>query len=172
MKKETYKINERMLKNNGMTLIELMVVVAILSFIILGLVTFFTGGAKSWIAGQSQLKAQREARQAMERMVREIREGKEIVTGSVNSFTVKIPVFDTDGLLTGDYNNITYELENNVIKRENLPLIDDVKTFQITYPDNSKIHIILDIDVDEDNNPDITLDTDINLRNYGIGTNT
>jgi len=159
-------------RNNGMTLIELMVVVAILSFIILGLVTFFTGGAKSWVAGQSQLKAQREARQAMERMVREIREGKEIVAGSVNSFTVKIPVFDNDGLLTGDYNNITYEyeLENNVIKRENMQLIDYVKTFQVTYPDNSIIHIILEVDVDEDNNSDITLDTDINLRNYGIGT--
>jgi len=53
-------------RNNlkGFSLIELMVVVVILSLIVLGLVTFFTGGARSWISGQSQLTAQRSARQA------------------------------------------------------------------------------------------------------------
>ena len=61
----------------GFSLIEMMVVVAILGLIVLGLVTFFTGGAKSWVAGQSQLEAQRNARQAMDRMGREI--GKVIV---------------------------------------------------------------------------------------------
>jgi MSHA biogenesis protein MshO len=60
----------------GFSLIELMVVVVVIGLIVLGLVTFFTGGARSWISGQSQLEAQRNARQAMDRMVREIREGK------------------------------------------------------------------------------------------------
>jgi prepilin-type N-terminal cleavage/methylation domain-containing protein len=60
----------------GFSLIELMVVVVILGLVVLGLVTFFTGGARSWISGQSQLEAQRNARQAMDIMVREIREGK------------------------------------------------------------------------------------------------
>ena len=60
------KIKLMVNKQKGMTIIELMYVVAILSIIILGLVTFFTGGARSWISGQSQLEAQRNARQAME----------------------------------------------------------------------------------------------------------
>ena len=40
------------LKNEGFSLIEMMVVVCILGLIVLGLVTFFTGGARSWVAGQ------------------------------------------------------------------------------------------------------------------------
>ena len=68
------KRNKYTLGQGGFSLIELMVVVAILSFIILGLVTFFSGGVRSWISGQNQLKAQREARIAVDRMVKEIRE--------------------------------------------------------------------------------------------------
>jgi len=57
---------------NGLSIIELMVVVIILSLITLGLVTIFSGGIRSWITAQSQLKAQRNARQAMDRMVKEL----------------------------------------------------------------------------------------------------
>jgi prepilin-type N-terminal cleavage/methylation domain-containing protein len=167
----------------GFTLIELMVVVVVLSLVILGLVTFFTGGARSWIAGQSQLKAQREARQAMDRMVKEIRVGKEIVAGSDTSVTVKIPVFDSDGLING-YNNINYELDGTTIQREDIPLIDNVLNesgepiftyynnsgVEISPPDStvSKLHINLKVDVDDDGRPDITLNSDIDLRNYGL----
>lgn len=167
----------------GFTLIELMVVVVILSLIILGLVTFFTGGARSWIAGQSQLKAQREARQTMDWMVKEIRVGKEIVDGSDISVTVKIPVFDSDGLISG-YNNINYELDGTTIQREDVPLIDNVlkesgesiftyynnSGVEVSTPDStvSKLQINLKVDVDDDGRPDITLNSDIDLRNYGL----
>ena len=157
------------LKNQkGFTLIELMVVVIILSLMILGLVTFFSGGARSWIAGQSQLKAQREARQRMDMMVKEIREGEEVVVSSNTSVTISIPNFDADGLISG-YNDIKFELDGNTIEREDSPLIDNVQTFEITAnPGDSKIHILMEIDVDDDNNPDITLNSDVNLRNYGL----
>lgn len=167
----------------GFTLIELMVVVVILSLIILGLVTLFTGGARSWIAGQSQLKAQREARQTMDWMVKEIRVGKEIVDGSDISVTVKIPVFDSDGLISG-YNNINYELDGTTIQREDVPLIDNVlkesgesiftyynnSGVEVSTPDStvSKLQINLKVDVDDDGRPDITLNSDIDLRNYGL----
>ena len=59
-------------KCNGTTLIELMVVITILSIVTLGLVSFFGGGMRSWISGQNQLKAQREARMALDRIVRDI----------------------------------------------------------------------------------------------------
>ena len=145
-------------KQKGFSLIEMMVVVVILGLIVLGLVTFFTGGAKSWVAGQSQLEAQRNARQAMDRMVREIREASEVTTND----NTKI-IFDTPWV-TG----ITYELLSKTINRNSVPLINNVSNLDFDYPSLSKVHILLEVDVDNDGNPDITLNTDVNLRNYGL----
>ena len=152
-------------KQKGFSLIEMMVVVVILGLIVLGLVTFFTGGAKSWVAGQSQLEAQRNARQAMDIMVREIREGKSY-SGTTSSITVDIPALGSDPA-----GSVTYTWSGtpgDPINREGNRLIDNVKIVSFIPTDPSKVHIILEVDVDDDGNPDITLDTDVNLRNYGL----
>jgi len=175
------KINKE--NQKGFSLIEMMVVVVILGLIVLGLVTFFTGGARSWIAGQRQLEAQRNARQAMDRMVREIREGKNITNGSETSITVRIPHFDVDGNIDSYY-SVTYALNNTTIQRDTNPLIDNVLKINgetiFKYYNNSgtevpspgatvsKIHINLKVDVDKDDYPDITLNADVNLRNFGL----
>ena len=167
----------------GFSLIEMMVVVVILGLIVLGLVTFFTGGAKSWVAGQSQLTAQRNARQAVDRMVREIREGENVKTDSDDdTIVVSIPALGSE--LAYD---VTYSLSDTTIKRGTTPLIDNVMISgedifeyydssgikydspdSTTLPTISKIHINLKVDVDDDGNPDITLNTDVNLRNFGL----
>ena len=167
----------------GFSLIEMMVAVVILGLIVLGLVTFFTGGVKSWVAGQSQLTAQRNARQAMDRMVREIREGENVKTGSDDdTIVVSIPALGSEPAY-----DVTYSLSNTTIKRGTTPLIDNVlitgeDIFEYydssgikydppdstTLPTISKIHINLKVDVDDDGNPDITLNTDVNLRNFGL----
>ena len=176
----------------GFSLIEMMVVVVILGLIVLGLVTFFTGGAKSWVAGQSQLTAQRNARQAIDRMVREIREGNEVKDGSGIFIKVAIPEFKTDTSIIPAY-EVTYILSDTTIKRGTTPLIDNVlitgedifeyfdsvKQYipgdlddSINLSKNiskiSKIHLNLKVDVDKDSKPDVTLNTDVNLRNYGL----
>lgn len=168
----------------GFSLIEMMVVVVILGLIVLGLVTFFTGGVKSWVAGQSQLEAQRNARQAMDRMVREIREGKNVISGSNSS---KIKVYYLDSFAKDP---ITYQLNGTILEREvnssSNPVINNVQSLAFKYldslgaevvppltPENkkaleiSKVHINLEVDVDKDDNPDVTLNTDVKLRNYG-----
>ena len=163
----------------GITLIELMITLAVLSFIILGLVVFFTGGARSWITGQYQLEAQRNARQAMESMVREIRHGK-IVEDTSDSISI---VFRTpfNGSPEINYN---WDTGTGVLYRNTNPIIDDVLSLSFTYLDNtdnviptsdlefsnkvSKIHIELQVDVEKDNNPDITLNSDIDLRNFDL----
>ena len=180
----------------GFSLIEMMVVVVILGIIVLGLVTFFTGGAKSWVAGQSQLEAQRNARQAIDQMVREIREGKNITNNSYDSDgdTIVVSIPDLGSELAGD---VTYNLSGTTIVRikgatnkliDNVLTItgedifeyyDSVKQYIPGDPDDSinlskniskisKIHLNLKVDVDDDGNPDITLNTDVNLRNYGL----
>ena len=159
----------------GFSLIEMMVVVVILGLIVLGLVTFFTGGTKSWVAGQYQLTAQRNARQAIDRMVREIRQAKSVNSGTTNSITVDIPALGSVSAYS-----VTYSWSGTPgapIKRYSNMLINNVKKlfFTYTYPsgstdisDVSKVHIVLEVDVDDDGNPDITLNTDVNLRNYGF----
>ena len=166
----------------GFSLIEMMVVVVILGLIVLGLVTFFTGGVKSWVAGQSQLTAQRNARQAMDIMVREIREGNEVKDGADTFIKVAIPEFKTDTSTISAY-EVTYILSGTTIKRGTTPLIDNVllsgedifeyydsSGIEINPPNStvSKVHINLKVDVDKDGNPDVTLNTDVNLRNYGL----
>ena len=159
------KINLKklILKNEGFSLIEMMVVVVILGLIVLGLVTFFTGGARSWMSGQSQLKAQREARQAMDIMVREIREGESVSSGTTTSIIVNIPALGSD-----PFHTVNYSLSGTTISRGGSPLINNVQTLNFSYPDASKVHILLEVDVDDDGRPDITLNTDVNLRNYGL----
>lgn len=75
----------------GTTLIELMVVIGIISLVILGLVTFFSGGTRSWISGQSQLQAQREARLAIDQMVKEIRNADKVLEGNENMVRLSFP---------------------------------------------------------------------------------
>jgi prepilin-type N-terminal cleavage/methylation domain-containing protein len=164
----------------GFSLIEMMVAMAVLGLIVLGLVTFFTGGTRSWVTGQYQLEAQRNARLTMDRMVKEIREGKNISSGSETSITVLIPHFDVNGDIDSNY-TVTYALNDTTIQRDTNPLIENVLTgeaifkyynnsdTEVTSPDAtvSKIHINLKVDVDKDDFPDITLNTDVNLRNYG-----
>jgi prepilin-type N-terminal cleavage/methylation domain-containing protein len=163
-------------ENKGFSLIEMMVVVAILGLIVLGLVTFFTGGARSWVSGQSQLQAQREARQAMDRMVREIREGKNVHKDSNGTKIIIIYSDDTTK---------KYEKVSSTLMEGSSPLINNlIEKNYTTYPifryynetdevvpngnNISKVHIVLEVDVDKDENPDITLNTDVNLRNHGL----
>jgi len=164
----------------GFSLIEMMVVVVILGVIVLALVTFFTGGTKSWVAGQSQLAAQRNARQAMDRMVREIREASDIRASSTSSKKIS---FNTPWSTNLEYSWLGNKWDP--ILRGDTPLINNVQSLAFTYFDNSdaevtlpltvstaskisKVHIDLQVDVDKDSNPDVTLNTDVDLRNFGL----
>jgi prepilin-type N-terminal cleavage/methylation domain-containing protein len=157
----------------GFSLIELMVVVAVLSIVILGLVTFFTAGTRSWVSGQSQLKAQREARQTMDRMVKEIRHGQSATLNStelIESITVHIPALSDSSayyvtfafVKSGRYLN---RIVNSV---SSTPLLDNVTALEFTLLDSAKLDILFEVDVDDDSNPDITLKTHVRLRNFGI----
>ena len=176
--------------NKGFSLIEMMVALGILSLIIIGLVTFFAGGTRAWVTGQYQLEAQRNARFSMDRMVKEIREGSSISSGS-NATSITINYLASFGK-----SPVTYSLSGSgtTISRDTNPLVDNVlkiagedifkyyDSVKQYIPDHSdpdinllnniykisKIHINLKVDVDKDDAPDITLNSDINLRNYGL----
>jgi prepilin-type N-terminal cleavage/methylation domain-containing protein len=178
-------VEDNSFNKNGFTLIELMVVVAVLSLIIIGTVSFFSGGIRSWISGQYQLKAQREARMRLDQMVKEIREGDKFDSASgENTIIVEYNILSKD--------NVTYSwsgTSGDSITRKSgsgtpAPFLDNVHDFSVTYLNQSgiimtdesnasKILIDLQLDLDGDaasgGNPDIDLNTEVNLRNYGLG---
>ena len=182
-------------KCSGTTLIELMVVVAILSLVIIGLVSFFGGSTRSWISGQNQLQAQREARMALDRMVKEIRMGNYVLNNSIAEIEISYPneLTAKEGInikRISFYRDTAGVIKRKVIKEyyeENTtPLINHIPAdgFVIKYLDSkgdevfhgdfsnvsqiSAIEITLKVDVDNDGNPDIILVTEVNLRNYGM----
>jgi len=170
-------IIRKSLNNKGLTLIELMIVLAILSIIILGLVSLFSGGVRSWVAGQNQLKAQREARQVMDRMVREIREAQYVKDTSSGIYVLEF--YNNAKNKTKKY---TYSESDSEIKEGNASLLKNVSNFTFSYYDNnglvvdppdsakiSSVKIYLEMDVDNDNNPDIILEAEVNLRNFNLG---
>jgi hypothetical protein len=115
----------------------------------------------------------------LDQMVKEIREGDEFDNTS-DSNTVKVNY----SVLSKD--SVTYEWAGNSgdeLKREGAPFLDNVHSISFIFlnkngiekPPNeaSKVLINLQVDLDGDaktgGNPDITLNTEVNLRNYGLG---
>ena len=156
---------------NGFSIIELMVVVGIISLITLGLVTLFSGGVRSYISGDSQLEAQRNARQAMDYMVRELRLSERVIISQEHKVKASIPDLTGTG---GPGYHVEYSWSGNLhdpVKRHMSPggtniLIDNVLNLKFDYPKASRINILLEIDVDHDEHADISLHTAVNLRNY------
>jgi prepilin-type N-terminal cleavage/methylation domain-containing protein len=154
----------------GFSLIELMVVVVILSFVTLGLVTIFSGGVRSYISGNAQLDAQRNARQAMDRMVRELRHGSRVLSSSseTKSVIVKVPIIDNVPAydVTYEWSGIKHEPLFREVSGARTPVIDNVLNLEFDSSKSSRISILLEVDFDRDSNPDISLNTAVTLRNF------
>jgi prepilin-type N-terminal cleavage/methylation domain-containing protein len=177
-------MNKNIVNNKGFTLIELMVVLVILSLIILGAVSFFGGGMRSWISGQFQLSAQRDARIALDRMVKEIREGDLIENASdIDTIIVKYTVLAEDKLTFSWSGTPGTSLSRRRGSEASQSVLDNVYDISFIYlnqagaimdnPKNaSKILINLQVDLDGDaatgGNPDVILDTAVDLRNFGL----
>jgi len=154
--------------NKGFSLIELMVVLVLLSIIILGLVTFFSGGVRSWIIGQSQLRAQREARMALDMMVKEIRLGSSATKDPEHpSITVNVPSLGTNSAydVTFSWSNISGDPLNRTVNGVTNQLLEDIENINFNVLGTKKVEISLQMDLDNDNNPDIDLYTEAFLRN-------
>jgi len=171
---------KKKIDENGFTLMELMIVVVILGLITLGATTLFGGGMRSWISGQFQLAAQRNTRIALDRMVKEIREGDSINDANSDSNTINVN-YNVLGKASVNYDWNGTPGEN--LTRNSAPFLDNVHQLEFTYLNSagiivtdkinaSKILINIQVDLDGDaatgGNPDVVLNTEVNLRNFGL----
>jgi hypothetical protein len=121
----------------------------------------------------------------LDQMVKEIREGDKFDSASgENTIIVEYNILSKD--------NVTYSwsgtLGDSITRKSGngtpAPFLDNVHDFSVTYLNQSgiimtdesnasKILIDLQLDLDGDaasgGNPDIDLNTEVNLRNYGLG---
>jgi len=122
-------MKKNIINKDGFTLIELMVVVVILGLMTLGAVTFFGGGMRSWISGQFQLAAQRDTRIALDRMVKEIREGDSIDDDNSDSDTIRVEYNVLEkAIVTYDWNP-----SGSSLTRNGGPFLDNVHQLTFTY---------------------------------------
>ena len=64
--------------NKGLTLIELLVTLTIISFVLASIYTFYLAGLRGWHRSIDQIEAQQSARIAMDKIIRELRFAHEI----------------------------------------------------------------------------------------------
>lgn len=109
-----YKTRKRKFKPQGLTLVELLVVLALSALIILALVTLYTSGQRYFINQDAQAKVLREGRYVLDWIARDIKEGIQVVqtwkgyTTSTNCLILQVPAVDGTGLIIDIANEFDY----------------------------------------------------------------
>ncbi|NIM90974.1 MAG: prepilin-type N-terminal cleavage/methylation domain-containing protein [Candidatus Aminicenantes bacterium] len=109
-----YKTSQKKFKAQGLTLVELLVVLALSALIILALVTLYTSGQRYFINQDAQAKVLREGRYVLDWIARDIKEGIQVVqtwngyTTSTNCLILQVPAVDASGLIIDVANEFDY----------------------------------------------------------------
>ena len=128
----------KMEKEKGFTLIELMVVVALLAVLGFGIVTFFTNTFKVWWQASQQIEAQQKARVAMDEMTRFIRQARPVTGITVSQQGGEDP--NTMISFTHiDERQISYYKSGDSLKR-----VVDAATTDVIPEDLVSIYFVLD----------------------------
>lgn len=95
---------------SGLTLVEVLVAIAVLSLLAISVSTVLNISDMAWNTDMGLVDLQQQTRQAMVRMVREIRQADSVISASGTTITFSTPWTATD--------SITYRLEGKQITRE------------------------------------------------------
>ena len=94
-------------EEQGFTLIEMLVSIAILTVIMAGMFSFLWGASKHWHTGQNTAEVTENARMGLNRMTRELRQASQVVTAETDRV-----VFDVNfGVTSETKETITYEFK-------------------------------------------------------------
>ncbi len=108
------KVKKKKSSPKGLTLIELLIVTAIVSFLMIALLTFYAAGQKYFITESARADVLRSSRQALSWLSRDIKDGIEVVdsydtyTTSDNCLILKVASVDANGLLIDIANDFDY----------------------------------------------------------------
>lgn len=111
---EFNKIRKIKFEPRGLTLVELLVVLALSALIILALVTLYTSGQRYFINQDAQAKVLREGRYVFDWIARDIKEGIQVIqtwngyTTSTNCLILQVPAVDGTGLIIDIANEFDY----------------------------------------------------------------
>lgn len=124
------------LRIKGVTLIELIIVMALVSILASAVSFAFAVGLKVWSSGRSRAEIRQDGNLAMERMVRELSQASRITIADATKEKVK---FSADLDQDGEIESITFNtIENNLnrtVEDIAVVLARNVETFRLTYYD-------------------------------------
>jgi prepilin-type N-terminal cleavage/methylation domain-containing protein len=97
---------------SGLTLVEVLVAIAILSVVSLGFYSVMLSGVRSSNTTESVVAISEEARLGLNRMVRDTREGDSLASAASTSYRVRVDFNDDSAYqnpnANGDYENLTF----------------------------------------------------------------
>ncbi len=108
------KVKKKKSSPKGLTLIELLIVTTIVSFIMIALLTFYAAGQKYFITESARADVLRTNRQALNWLSRDIKDGIEVLasydiyTTSDNCLILKVASLDANGLVIDIANDFDY----------------------------------------------------------------
>jgi type II secretory pathway component PulJ len=133
--------------STGFALAELLVVLALAGVVLLALTGLLQQGERAYLDGTARLEAQQDARVALERLGRDLREAgadprgtgfPPLVNSTPTGFTIQNDL-NGDGVIAGNRERISYSLTGRTLRRNAgggaQPLIDDVEALAFAYLD-------------------------------------
>lgn len=167
----------------GFTLVELMVVVAIVTIVMGAVYATLTIGRQSWYTAQAKIEMRQETRKAMDLMVKELRQSGldyspkypgEVIALALdtnqNTITFRISQgWDSVNQRIDWGNQITYSLNGKQLFGNSTVLANNITSLQFrrtsTTPDIIEISIIAQKDILHGRRLQSTLDSQVMLRN-------
>jgi prepilin-type N-terminal cleavage/methylation domain-containing protein len=137
-----------MKKKKGFTLLELMIAMGIISFIMAGVFMAFGIALKLFADEMTRTDIFIEADRGMSRMVRELREAKEITAASSREMTFWYADLNNNGtrepseLATYRWSGSAESTLNRIVSGETFPLSYGVFRFALTYDDPADVKLV------------------------------
>ena len=130
----------------GFTLAELLTAMAVLALLLTGLLLTLQQGQNAYLYGAGRAEVQQNARVALERMLRELRDASSVTTASANDIKFTF-LDDTSTLVTVEYSlsgaSAPYLLQRNqtvpAIAGQPDTLVGGVNSFTVTYYDFNNV---------------------------------